>query len=69
MYKELLRSIAGIEVFPVISLTLFVIVFTLMLVRVWRLDAHRLKVMAALPLDRHAAADREIGTTHKGVTL
>jgi hypothetical protein len=69
MYKELLRSIAGIEVFPVISLTLFVIVFTLMLIRVWRLDAHRLKAMAALPLDRHPASDREIATRDKGVRL
>ena len=51
MYQEVLRSIAGIEVFPIISLVLFVTFFTLMLVRTSRLDRRRLSEMARQPLD------------------
>lgn len=51
MYKEVLRTIAGIEVFPVLSLLVFVTVFVLMLVWVARLDRDRLNTLAALPLD------------------
>ena len=51
MYKELLRSITGIEIFPVISLLLFVVVFGFVLYRACRLDGRRLARMARLPLD------------------
>jgi cytochrome c oxidase cbb3-type subunit 4 len=51
MYTELLRSIGGIDIFPVISLVLFVVVFTVMLVRVLRMDRAQASEMAALPLD------------------
>ena len=51
MYKELLRSVVGIEIFPVISLMLFVVVFAVVLYRAFRLDRHRLARMAQLPLD------------------
>ena len=51
MYKEILQSITGIEVFPVISLVLFVIVFTAVLISVARMDRTRALGLAALPLD------------------
>ena len=51
MYKEILQGIAGIEIFPVISLVLFVLVFAAVLVRVLRADAAELDRHAALPLD------------------
>jgi hypothetical protein len=51
MYKEILRSIAGIEVFPLLSLGVFVAVFVLVLVWAFRLDAARLRQMSHLPLD------------------
>jgi cytochrome c oxidase cbb3-type subunit 4 len=51
MYMEILRSIVGIEAFPVISLILFVVFFSTMLIRVLRLDRARVSQMAALPLD------------------
>ena len=38
MYKETLRAIDGIGLFPVVSLLLFVTVFTVALVRVLRMD-------------------------------
>jgi cytochrome c oxidase cbb3-type subunit 4 len=51
MYKEILLSITGIEVFPVISLILFVTVFTVVLISVARMDRERAHVLAAIPLD------------------
>jgi cytochrome c oxidase cbb3-type subunit III len=51
MYKEILRGIAGIGVFPVISLLLFVAVFTIMLVRVLAMDRAGVQYLAGLPLD------------------
>jgi hypothetical protein len=51
MYKEILRSIVGIDVFPVVSLAIFVTVFTAAVVYAVRLDRGRVAALAALPLD------------------
>jgi cytochrome c oxidase cbb3-type subunit IV len=51
MYKEILRTIVGIEVFPVLSLLIFVTVFMVMLVWVMRMDRGRLATYANLPLE------------------
>jgi hypothetical protein len=51
MYKEILRTIVGIEVYPVLSLLIFVAVFVIMLVWVMRMDRARLATYANLPLD------------------
>ena len=56
MYKEVLRTIVGIEVFPVLSLIIFLAVFLAMLVWVLRLDRARLATYASLPLDEHDTA-------------
>jgi hypothetical protein len=51
MMMDILRSITGIDIFPVISLVLFVAIFGAVLVYAWRADAARMNRMAALPLD------------------
>jgi hypothetical protein len=51
MYSDILRRIAGIEVFPVISLLTFVAVFTAVLVWTVRLDLARVIRISRLPLD------------------
>jgi hypothetical protein len=51
MYKDILLSIAGIEIFPVVSLVLFVTVFTAVLISVVRMDRSRAEALASLPLD------------------
>ena len=51
MYKELLRSIVGIEIFPIISLCLFFGVFTLVVIKACRLDGRSAARLARLPLD------------------
>jgi hypothetical protein len=50
MYKEVLRTIVGIEIFPVLSLVIFLTVFMVMLVWVLRMDRDRLAAYASLPL-------------------
>lgn len=57
MYTDVLRSIAGIGVFPVISLVLFVTVFGAVLVWAWRADPVRLDRLAAIPFDEPPAVD------------
>ena len=59
MYKDLLRSITGIEIFPVISLCVFVAVFGLIVVRAWRLDSRRVSRMSRLPLDDRTPDDNQ----------
>jgi hypothetical protein len=56
MYSDILRRIAGIEVFPLISLVLFVAVFTVVLVWTVRLDAAGVARLSHLPLDESDSA-------------
>jgi hypothetical protein len=60
MYKDILRSIAGIEVFPVISLVLFVTVFTIAIVRAWRMDRAQVEHASRLPLEGGANREGEV---------
>jgi hypothetical protein len=58
MYKEILRGITGIEVFPLISLVLFVLIFGVVLIRVMRADGAELDQHATLPLDEQTRRPR-----------
>lgn len=64
MYKEILRSIVGIETFPVVSLLLFVTVFTAVLISVARMPRSRASTLAALPLDE-PVRNRTAGETSR----
>jgi hypothetical protein len=59
MYSDILRRIAGIEVFPVISLVTFVAVFAVVLIWTVRLDAARVLRVSRLPLDDRDPAPEE----------
>jgi hypothetical protein len=59
MYTEILRSIVGIEIYPVLSLTLFVSLFGGVLVWALSADRTRLDELAALPFD-DARPDAEV---------
>lgn len=54
MIRNVLQSIVGVEVFPVISLILFLFVFTVMLVWAIRKDKQYLEELARLPLEDDA---------------
>ena len=58
MYMEVLRSIEGIAIFPIVSLVVFVTFFTGMLIWTSRLGRDRLATFARMPLD--TADDRSI---------
>lgn len=51
MYKEILRTIVGIEVFPIISLALFVVSFAAVVVYAVRLDRRQADTYSRMPLD------------------
>lgn len=51
MYKNVLESIQGVEIFPIISLAIFVLFFAAMLYKIIRMDKAMIKKMEALPLD------------------
>ena len=51
MYKQVLNSITTIEIFPVISLILFVSFFSLMLYKVFYSSKPWVEHMSALPLE------------------
>lgn len=51
MYKELLRSIEEVGIYPLISLVLFFVFFLVMLFWVLKIDKKFLKRMEELPLD------------------
>jgi cytochrome c oxidase cbb3-type subunit 4 len=51
MYKELLQSIEGIELYPVISLIVFMLLFAGVVIWIMKLDKKYVKEMESLPLD------------------
>lgn len=69
MYKEVLRTIVGIEVYPILSLLIFVGVFVVMLVLVGRMDRTRLATHARLPLEDEPQASGRRPDAVGGPTL
>lgn len=51
MYKEVLQSIEGVGIYPVISMIVFVVFFTAVLIRYFKADKKYLNKMSNLPLD------------------
>lgn len=54
MYKQVLNSIENIEIFPVISLILFISFFSLMLYKVFNSGKTWVDHMSSLPLEDQA---------------
>jgi len=52
MYREILESISGVGIFPVLSLLIFVGVFSMVLFASSRLTAARLAEFSRMPLDQ-----------------
>ena len=51
MLKSVLESIEGIDIFPIISLVVFALVFCAMLIWVFKLDKKTVTKMKNLPLE------------------
>jgi len=52
MHKELLQSIDGVSVYPVISLIVFVVFFAVILIWMFKVDKNYIKKMENLPLEK-----------------
>ena len=65
MYLETLRGIAGIGIFPALSLLLFVVIFAVVLYRVARMDRAQVLRYADLPLDGSPLACEQRGNAHE----
>lgn len=50
MYKEVLRSIDNISIYPLISLVVFIIFFIVMLIGVYRTNKTIVDAMAVMPI-------------------
>ena len=64
MHKEVLRAIVGVDVFPVISLVLFMVVFAAAIVRAVRLDRHLVAELSSLPFDPSTETHPAPGPPH-----
>ena len=51
MYKEVLTNIDGVSLFPVVAIVLFMIIFSLIIVYVVRMDKNKIGQMSFMPLD------------------
>jgi hypothetical protein len=51
MYKQILESIQGVDIWPVISLVIFFIFFVGILIKVALIDKKFIKKMEEMPLD------------------
>ncbi len=51
MYKNVLQSIEGVGIYPIISLLIFFGLFTAVLIWFFKADKNHLKRMADMPLD------------------
>ena len=50
MYKEILQSIEGVEIYPIISLIVFVVFFVVVTIWLIRMDKNYINEMKQLPL-------------------
>lgn len=53
MYKEILRSIDNIEIYPILSLIIFLLFFVGMFIWVVNTPKDHIKHMESLPFDEH----------------
>ncbi|EAZ80727.1 hypothetical protein [Algoriphagus machipongonensis] len=59
MYKEVLRSIENIEIYPVISLLIFVIFFVIMFIWVLTVPKNYIDHMKSLPMEEDEITKKE----------
>jgi len=65
MYKEVLRSIDNIGVFPIISFVIFFVIFILMLLWVLKFNKHYINEMANIPFKSDNNSDKQKNINHE----
>lgn len=68
MYKEVLRSIGGIEIFPVIGILIFFSFFVLMFWYVWSMGKEELQQRSSMPLDLQPEVSEGVGPKEQTTT-
>ena len=53
MEKEVLRAIAGIDIYPVVSLVIFFVFFVIIIIRTIKADKRVIEKMSNLPLENN----------------
>lgn len=66
MVKELLQSIDGVTIFPIISLLFFFIFFIGMLIKVFKMDKRHLREMSQIPFDKDMNISNNGENSHVG---
>jgi len=66
MYKDVLRSIEGIGLYPIISLVIFMLFFTTVFLWMFRIRKEHADHMSALPLEDGSLSSPESGETYHG---
>lgn len=51
MYKNVLESIQGIEIYPLISLGIFLVFFAVMIYKITKMDKALIKKLESIPLE------------------
>lgn len=51
MYRDVLQSIKGVDVYAIISLIIFVLFFLVVVIKLLRMNKDQIKYMAELPLE------------------
>lgn len=64
MYKDVLRSIEGIEIFPVISFIIFFFFFLGLLLYVFSMKKNWLKEMENMPLEDEQPMSQSLNNNH-----
>jgi len=57
MIRNYLQSIEGVEIYPLISLVVFILFFVIMFIWILRVDKNYIKEMEELPLDLEKNSD------------
>ncbi|MEH0158509.1 hypothetical protein V6R21_30935 [Limibacter armeniacum] len=67
MYKDVLRSIEGIEVFPVIGIIIFFTFFTAWLIYAFSMKKEQVNALSSLPLELDSDAHKNELTNESNV--
>lgn len=60
MFNNYLQAIEGVEIYPVIGLIIFLVVFTSVVIWVLRIDKNYLREAERLPLDNENEIDKTL---------
>ncbi len=66
MYKDVLRSITDIDIFPVIAIVIFMVFFIGLFVYVFKLDKKEVHKMASMPLDDQVPVEPRFPSSPNG---